>query len=167
MDMSTHIAKTYLETMQHYADEYLAESGQITATTAEFAEWAIRTGRWQPPQDIAIRLCKQDFARAMREQCIKDDAGQPVRAKHACRLPSGDRQQYFWADIRNAPRTHIAMSFRQRREQVVGDLRQLDRDNNYWEKKHPGEEPIQIVFDFTDDVAEGRFSGQYPPKQPR
>jgi len=165
--MSTRTAKTYLESLQEFADEYLAETGKVTARSADFAEWAIRTGRWSPPRDIAMRLCKEDFARALREQYIKDDAGQPVRQKHVCRVRRGDEQQYLWADIRNAPRRHIELSFRQRREQVVGDLRQLDRDNNYWLKNHPNEKPIQIVFDFTDDVEEGRFSGDYKPKQPR
>jgi len=165
--MPTKTAKTYLEALQGYADEYLAETSSITATTAEFAEWAIRTGRWSPPRDIAMRLCKEDFARAMREQYIKDDAGQPVRAKHVCRERRGDQQQFFWGDIRSVPRKHMEGSFRQRREQVVGDLRQLDRDNNYWKKTHPDEKPIQIVFDFTEDIEEGRFPGQYPPRQPR
>jgi hypothetical protein len=165
--MITRTSKTYLESMQGYADQYLAETGQISATTAELAEWAIRTGRWIPPRNIAIRLCKEDFARAMREQYIKDENGLPVRAKHVCRESRGDTQQYLWADIRNAPRQHIAESFRQRREQIVGDCRQLDRDNNFWEKAHPSEKPIKIPFDFTDDVEEGRYSGEYPPKQPR
>jgi hypothetical protein len=165
--MITRSAKTYLEALQGYADEYLSATNSATATTAELAEWAIRTERWKPPRGIAMRLCKEDFARALREQYIKDDAGQPVRAKHVLRERKGDQQQYLWADIRNAPRKHIEGSFRQRREQVVGDLRQLDRDNNYWQKMNPNEKPIQIVFDFTDDIIEGRYSGQYPPKKPR
>jgi hypothetical protein len=165
--MITKAAKTYMEALQDYADEYLDETQSTTATTAELAEWAIRTERWSPPPNIAMRLCKEDFAKALREQYIKDDDGQSVRAKHVFRERKGDQQQYLWGDIRNAPRKHIEGSFRQRREQVVGDLRQLDRDNNYWQKTHPGEKPIQIVFDFTDDVLEGRYSGEYPPRNPR
>jgi hypothetical protein len=163
----TKSAKTYLETMQGFADEYLRETNRMTATTADLAEWAIRTGRWTAPRDISMRLCKEDFGKALREQYIKNDAGQPVRAKHVFRERKGDTQQYLWADIRNAPRMHIEGSFRQRREQVVGDLRQLDRDINYWHQHNPKEKAIQIVFDFTDDVREGRYSGQYPPKKPR
>ncbi len=59
-------SKTYLESMQGFADEYLAETKRVRITTAELAEWAIRTGRWMPPRDISLRLCKQDFAKAMR-----------------------------------------------------------------------------------------------------
>lgn len=160
-------AKTYLEALQGYADEYLQETNSVTATTADLAEWAIRTGRWTPPRDISMRLCKEDFARALREQYIKDEDGQPVRAKHVLRERMGDRQQYLWADIRQAPRKHIEGSFRQRREQVVGDLRQLDRDNSYWQKHNPTEKPIQIPLDFTEDVFEGRYPGKYPPRKPR
>ena len=166
-EMITRTAKTYIEALQAFADEYFQETQSVTATTADLAEWAIRTGRWTPPRNIAMRLCKEDFARALREEYIKDDNGQPVRAKHVLRERHGDKQLYLWADIRNAPRKHIEGSFRQRREQVVGDLRQLDRDNAYWKKHHPQEKPIQIPTDFTDDVMEGRFSGQYPPRKPK
>jgi hypothetical protein len=165
--MSTSTSTTHLEMMQRYADEFLQETESTTATTADLAEWAMRTGRWEPPRDVAMRLCKEEFGKALREQYIKDDAGHSVRAKHVCRITAGSKQQYLWADIRSAPRKHIEGSFRQRREQVVGDLRQLDRDNNYWHQLHPEQKPIQIVFDFTEDVAEGRFPGEYPPKNPR
>jgi hypothetical protein len=59
------------------------------------------------------------------------------------------------------------VAFRQRREQIVGDCRQLNRDISYYNSAHPEGKPIQTTFDFRDDVAEGEFSGDYPPSQPR
>jgi hypothetical protein len=47
----------------------------------------------------------------------------------------------------------------QRREQIVGDCRQLDRDERYYNGHHPKEQPLQTYFDLRDDVIEGRFSG--------
>jgi addiction module HigA family antidote len=129
--------------------------------------WAIKNDKWEPPADLMLRKCRDDFARALREQYIEDDRGRPVRAKHVARFTKDNKQQYLWADIRTAKRGHIARAFQQRREQVVGACRQLDRDKDYYNKNHPKEKPIQVVFDFRDDIEEGNFSGEYPPKKPR
>ena len=160
--MATTIAKSYNEALQNYADEYLAETGKMAATTRDFAVWAIRTGRWTPPQGLLLKKCQEDFAKALREQYIKDEQGRPVRVKHVARFVESGQQRYLWADIRDAPRKHIESSFRLRRQQIVGDCRQLSRDTEYWNKKHAQEEPIQLWFDFTDDVEEGEFSTEYP-----
>ena len=139
----------------------------MAATTREFATWAMQTGRWTPPPDLLLKKCQEDFAKALREQYIHDEHGRPVRAKHVARFVGGGEQQYLWADIRSAPKTHIENSFRLRRQQIVGDCRQLNRDREYWNKMHAKEEPIQLWFDFTDDVEEGEFPKEYPPKKPR
>jgi hypothetical protein len=160
--MATHGSSTYLETLQNYADVYFAETGKERATTRELAVWAIRTRRWEPPSDLIIRKCREDFAKALREQYFKNDHGRPVRAKHAARVTEGDRQLTFWADIRIAPRTHMAVAFQQRREQIVGECRQLSRDVGYYNEHRPDTQPIQPCFDFRDDIEEGEFSGEYP-----
>ena len=63
------------EALQHYADEYFSETGKQTATAKEIAVWAIRTGKWEPPSDLLIRQCREEFAKALREQYIKDKQG--------------------------------------------------------------------------------------------
>ena len=151
-------ALTYIEALQRDADEYFAE--HPLATTKELAVWAIQTRRWEPPPDLILKRCREDFARALREQYIQDDLGRPVRAKHAARIIRGDQQKTFWADIRKAPRKHMEVAFQQRREQIVGDCRQLQRDIDYYNKAHPDERPVQMVFDFTEDVEEMAFSGE-------
>ncbi|TWT36633.1 hypothetical protein KOR34_15720 [Posidoniimonas corsicana] len=160
-------SRSYSEQLQELADRYFAEAGQETATAKEIAAWALSHGHWEPPADLVLRKCREDFADAMREQYIKDDDGKPVRAKHVARYTRGDVQQHLWADIQTAPRSFMERAFNQRREQIVGDCRQLDRDVEYYNCKHADELPIQMVFDFTDDVEEGKFSGDYRPPQPR
>jgi hypothetical protein len=164
--MPSTIAKTYSESMQELADEYLRETGATEATTQDFAMWAIRTRRWEPPPDMIVKKCKEDFASALREQVFSDENG-PVRAKHVARRVVAGKQTYLWADIRNTTRKHIVAAFKMRREQVVGECRQMDRDSTYWNKMNPDEEKVQLDFDFNDDVDEGRFSAEYPPKNPR
>ena len=162
--MPTTTTRPYIEALQSHIDEFVVETGNDEFSTAELAEWAILTDRWEPPSDLVTKKCRQDYSRALREQYIKDAEGQPVRQRHVLR---SKEQTYIWADIRRAKRSHIETSFRQRREQIVGECRQLDRDRRYWNKNNETELPIQLVFDFTDDVQEGLFSGEYPPKQPR
>jgi len=90
----------------------------------------------------------------MREDYITDPQGRRVRAKHAARFEEGGRQKTLWADITTASRNHMAVALQQRRQQVVGDCWQLKMDvDSYNDNKSPGD-PIQMIFDFTDDLAE-------------
>lgn len=165
--MPVRASKSYTEALQDYADEYFEETGVPRATTMELAVWALETGRWEAPRNVVLKQCQEDFARALREQYIQDSSGASVRAKHAARIRSGDQQQTFWADIRDAPREHMEAAFQQRREQIVGDCRQLKRDLDYYNTENPSEADIQLVFDFRDDIEEGQFSTEYPPRLPR
>lgn len=150
---------TFNEVLQKHKDEYLKETGKVLATTRELALWALKTGRWEPPPDLMLRKCREDYARALREEYIHDANGQPVRVNQAARRSIGDEQATFWGDIRTIPRKHMEASSAQRREQIVGECRQLDRDERYYNDSHPEEIPLQTHFDFMDDVLEGRFSG--------
>ena len=47
---------------------------------------------------------------------------------------------------------HIA--FGQRRKQIVGDCHQLKIDVDHYNGIHPEEMPIQMVFNFTEDLIE-------------
>jgi hypothetical protein len=165
--MSTKTAATYVEVLQAYADEYFSESGKETATAKEIAAWAIETERWEAPANLILKRCQDDFAKALREQYFKDRHGRSIRAKHVARIKQGDRQLHLWGDIRRISRNFIQNSFQLRREQIVGDCRQLNRDKDYWNESHSDEEPLQLCFDFTDDVEEGEFPTEYPPKKPR
>ncbi len=150
-------ASTYVESMQKLTKEYFDVTGNELATTRDIAKWMLATNRWEPPSNLILQKCRDDIARAMREEYITGDDGRPVRAKHAARIKNEHKQQTFWADIRTAPRKHMEIAFHQRREQIVGECRQLARDADYYSKKRTDEQPIQIYFDFTDDVEEGKF----------
>jgi hypothetical protein len=47
-------------------------------------------------------------------------------------------------------------AFAQRREQVIGDCLQLQIDVEAYNAMNHAEKPIQLILDFTDDVAERR-----------
>ncbi len=161
------LAINYGESLQHYADEYFEESKKECATAREIAVWLIQTGRWEAPPDVTIRQCREDVARAMREQYIRDDRGRSVRAKHVARLTQGGQQRHMWADIRRTNREFMETALQQRRCQIVGDCRQLKFDADYYNDANPDEEPIQMFFDFTDELEQAELPTEYPPKKPR
>jgi len=49
-------------------------------------------------------------------------------------------------------------AFIQRREQIVGDCVQLCTDVDAYNSIHEDQPPIQMLFDFRDDIEERRFS---------
>jgi hypothetical protein len=148
------MGRGYYAQMQRIVTKYITTGERWPATTHEIAAWAIREGLWAPQRTKIIDICAEQLARAMREEYIVDPQGRTVRAKHAARTQREGEQLVLWADIRTAPREHMEIAFQQRRQQIVGDCRQLKLDvDSYNENINLGE-PIQMVFDFTLDVVE-------------
>jgi hypothetical protein len=101
-----------------------------------------------------IERCAEELSRAMREEHILDPQGRSVRAKHAARIRENGKQFTLWADIRTASKDHMARAFQQRRRQILGDCRQLKADVDSYNDNRRPESPIQVIFDFTLDLAE-------------
>lgn len=144
---------SYNEQLISIANDYFAEH-KGSATSREIAAWAMKTGKWAPQPGSMIERCAEELSRAMREEHILDPQGRSVRAKHAARIRENGKQFTLWADIRTATKEHMARAFQQRRRQILGDCRQLKSDvDSYNENRRP-DEPIQVIFDFTLDLAE-------------
>lgn len=140
----------YYEQLQRIVSQYIEAGREWPATTRQIAAWAVREKRWQPHPSSVVSQCAEALANAMREEFIVDPQGRTVRAKHAARI----EQLVLWADIRTAPREHMEIAFKQRRRQILGDCRQLKMDvDSFNENKSPAE-PIQMSFDFTNDLLE-------------
>ncbi len=145
---------TYGDQMRAIAERYREAGQRWPATMRQVAAWAIREKLWAPQPSALIDRCADELARALREDYIEDAQGRRVRAKHAARVHEDGEQKTLWDDIRTASRKHMVVALQQRRQQVVGDCWQLKMDaDSYNENKSPLA-PIQIVFDFTDDLAE-------------
>ncbi len=145
---------SYGDQMRAIANRYEKSGQPWPATARQIASWAIREGLWQPQPSALVDRCADELARAMREDYITDAQGRRVRAKHAARLEEGGTQVTLWADIRTASREHMAVALQQRRQQVVGDCWQLKCDVDSYNENMKPSEPIQMIFDFTDDMAE-------------
>jgi hypothetical protein len=146
--------------MQEIVRKYRESGRPWPATTEQMAGWAMDNHLWAPHRSRLIRLCADQLAQAMREEYITDPQGRRVRAKHVARPKEGDRQRYFWDDIRTANHEHMQVATQQRRQQIVGDCVQLKRDvDSYNENRKPAE-PIQIELNFTADVEEVEALGE-------
>jgi hypothetical protein len=145
---------TYHKQMQQIVNQYRLGGGSWPATAREIAEWAMRTKRWQLPPSAAVQVCTRDIAEAMREEYITDANGHRVRVKHPISIRRGGEQTTIWDDMRTAPRRHMEMAFAQRRNQIIGDCRQLRLDVDSYNSLHKSAPPIQLILDFTRDVEE-------------
>lgn len=122
----------------------------------DMARWAINERLWDISPSRMTRQCADQLAQAMRQEFITDAQGRRVRAKHVAPYEDHGRMSFKWDDMRTATHTHMEISFAHRRQEIVGDCRQLKVDiDSYNENCRPEtERPIQGVFDFTDDLAE-------------
>jgi hypothetical protein len=140
--------------MQQIVEQYRLSGQPWPASARAIAAWAINNDRWALPSSAVITKCAEDLAKAMREEYTTDPKGRRVRVKHPVTIRRGGEQYALWDDIRTAPRSHMQVAFQQRRQAIVGDCRQLKVDADSYNDAHPEAEPINLVFDFTMDLAE-------------
>ena len=160
---------SYKEQLQRFWSLYEKENGHLAAsiTARDVASWAIEKGLWEPRKTDFVDQLAEELARAWREEYRTDRHGWRYRAKHARKVKTEGKNLTLWADIDdgNASHEHFQAAFAQRRQQIVGDCLQLKTDVDVYNDKHRNEEPIQLVLDFTYDVAELQLLNKYPPDE--
>ena len=135
--------------------------GQISAPINNVAAWAIQNRLWKPrPADLHTSLAK-DLADALREEIRIDRKGRRYRANIPVRHRGKNGLPLFvWADIDDAPRSHVEKSVQQERRSIASDCYALSMMVDHYNDDHPNEIPLQIVFDFEEDeemkIAQGR-----------
>lgn len=143
---------SYKQQLQRIANSYMKEAGGATAR--EIASWAIEKGFWEPHRSKVIDICAAELAQAMREEYFKDPQGRRVRAKHVAIITKKGKQLAFWDDMHTASREHMEIAFQNRRQHVVGECGQLKTDVDSYNQNQNTGEPIQIIFDFREDLAD-------------
>jgi hypothetical protein len=154
---------TYNEQLQTIVTNYITAGEDWPATSRQIAAWAIRQKMWAPHPASLVNQCAEALSIAMREEYIVDPQGRTVRAKHAARI----EQAVLWGDIRSAPREHMEVAFKQRRNQIVGDCRQLKADVDSFNENRSAAAPIQMSFNFTQDLLELEAARAVSVRQPR
>lgn len=142
------------EQLQAITEEYRNSGEKWPGTSREIAEWAIKTGRWVPHPSAIINQCAEELSEAMRKEYIRDKQNRIIRTKHAATYQQGLKQLVLWDDIRTASHDHMHRAFQQRRQQILGDCKQLKNDVDSYNENRLPKIPVQMVFDFTVDLEE-------------
>ena len=114
-----------------------------------------RRGSGAPQPSALIKQCAEELSRAMREDYITDRQGRRECGLNTAR-PWAVRANncHSGQTVRTATREHMQVAFQQRRQQIVGDCRQLKVDVDSYNDNYNHGLPVQIIFDFTEDVEE-------------
>ena len=82
-------------------------------------------------------------------------------------MPSPDhragKQGVFWADMRDAPPEHMELAFSQRRNLLLAKY-PTQKDVDSYNDNNTSGYLIQMVFDFSEDIAEREQPTKYRPK---
>lgn len=165
--MAVRTTKTKGEALIDIKNLYVELGNGWPATARDIAAWAIREGYWEPQPALLLDKCAKEMAEALGEEYFTDPQGRRVRKNHVARVTRQGKQLSLWADIRTAPTKHMEKAFGQRRNQIVGECRQLKTDLDCYNDLNPDNVPIQLVFDFSEDIEESLQPIEYRPNQPR
>ena len=148
--------------IQFIIHEFLKTTGKADFDMHEVVEFAKVKYNWPvPPPVTGEEVLAKMFSQAAREETRQDSkTGKSYRVYHAFKPDGGGQGLFHWFDIDNAktPRKYMQKSAVMRREQVIGDMEQLYLDLEHWNSQHPQDEPIVLVTDLTEDIAE-RLAG--------
>lgn len=147
----------YKEQLQNIWHQYETENGSVSATAREAVSWGVARGMIEVPEVDPLAKLSEDMSTALREEYATDKNGRRYRVNHAVRVSKGGVQYTFWAMMKDAPREYMQKAFIQRREQIVGDCVQLSTDVEAYNCFNTEQPPIQMLFDFRDDIEERRF----------
>jgi len=147
----------YHEQLQRIWHAYEKEHGYVPATAREAVKWGVSQALMELPQIDPYDRLAEDMAKALREEYATDSKGRRYRKNHAVRVKKAGVQLTMWAIMENAPPEYMRKAFIQRREQIVGDCVQLATDVEVYNEINQDQPPIQLLFDFRDDIEERRF----------
>lgn len=164
------MSESYSQILDHQIIErYRREVDSGEVAIDEIAHWALQKGLWQPPIKTQMALLKKDLSNALRAKTFVDDQGRKVRSNYCVRREmerenGSTYTQSVWASIDIATPGFMKTSFDQRRENIANMCHQVSVDVEHWNEFRRGSNsPIQMHFDFTDDLADRAQSEDYIP----
>jgi hypothetical protein len=150
---------TYDENMLQIWTLYQDEVSPDPTDLRDMGAWARKKGLWSPrPIDVDTSFAR-DMADVLRKQVRTDKDGRKYRAFIPAAGKGRDGLPLFkWADIDVAPRTHVEKGIQGERRQIANDCFALAMKVDHYNAAHPGEEPLQIVFNFEEDIEEMKIA---------
>lgn len=120
----------------------------------EVYRWAKENNLWHPPTDLAEKKFVEEVAQALREEKFTADDGEQIRRYHANMRIVNGRQQWLWQNDQDADRSFLEEGLQLRRKQGLDDVRQIKADMDYFNRKRFSDNPIQMSFNYDEDLAE-------------
>ncbi len=144
--------------LQSVWHEFARDNGYEPKSAREAVDWAVEVGKLELPDIDPLDILAGQMSRALREEYATDSKGRRYRVNHAVRVTKEGVQHTFWGIQGFAKHEHMVRAYTQRREQVIGDLVQLQVDIEVYNDMFPDRPNVQLELDFTDDVAERRVA---------
>jgi hypothetical protein len=95
------------------------------------------------------------MAQALRNEYRTDGKGRRYRVNHSVRVTKSGVQYSFWGSMPHSSHDFMEKTFAQRRELIIGECAQLKVDVDVYNDMIDVQKPtIQLILDFTEDVAE-------------
>jgi len=150
---------TYKENMLHIWEQYHDEVSPDPTDLRDVAAWAVSKSLWAPrPVDVNASFARE-MADVLREQVRTDQDGRHYRAFIPAKSKGKDGLPLFkWADIDEAPRTHVEKGVQGERRQIANDCFALAMKVDHYNAIHPKEAPLQVVFKFDEDIEEMKIA---------
>jgi hypothetical protein len=153
------------EQLQQIWHRYDTDREHKPTSAREAVEWAVSEGLLELPEVDPYDVLASKMAQALRDEYKIDAKGRRYRVNHAARITKGGVQYTFWGVMGFASHEHMERAFAWRREQIVGDNLQLKIDVDVYNDMVHGKHPeIQLVLDYTEDVAERQIM-KLPPQK--
>ena len=149
----------YKEGMLRIWEQYQRDVSPDPTDLRDIGAWARTRGLWAPrPVDIDASFAR-DMAEVLREQVRIDKDGRKYRAFIPARERGKDGLPLFkWADIDVAPRNHVEKGVQGERRQIANDCFALAMKVEHYNAAHPDEDPLQIPFNFEEDIEEMKMA---------
>ncbi len=146
---------TKTESLQQAWHKYEAAHDHLPTNTREVYAWAVSRGILELPDIDPLDIGADQMVQALRTEIKTDAKGRRYRVNHAVRATRSGVQYTFWGVLGYADHSHMEKAFAQRRDQIIGDCARLKTDVDVYNELNAEKRPeIQLVLDFTDDVAE-------------
>lgn len=157
---------TKSEQLQQIWHKFDTERDHKPTSAREAIEWAVSEKLIELPEVDPYDILASQMSSALREEYKTDSKGRRYRVNHAMRVTKGGVQYTFWGVMGFASHDFMEKAFAWRRDQIIGDNLQLKIDVDVYNDMVRGNHPeIQLVLDYTDDVAERQEMMKVPPKK--
>ena len=158
---------TKREQLLRIRDEYRSAHENAPATARDMADWAVATERYKSLPHATERKCAEELSEVMGMEMMTVHGNRRVRTMHTWRSAQGN----LWDHIRTISNPDMALSMAYRRNGVLGEVKQMKIDLDFFNELHPDEPALQTSFNFENDLADAGLlnfssSEHEPPSAP-